>query len=234
MPILSLEKVSAGYGPIRVLQDISLHVEDGEIVTLIGANGAGKSTTLRAISRLVPISAGVVLYKGKPLIGTPDSVARLGIAHVPEGRAIFGNLTVKENLLLATFANAGRAPAGSRMNSIFDLFHVLGERRDQLASTLSGGEQQMLAIGRALMTEGDLLILDEPSMGLSPLLVKNVFSIVSEINRKGKTVLLVEQNAAMALQYSKRAYVLENGRIVAQGTSAELAHNTDLKKAYLG
>ncbi len=233
MPLLSIEKLSAGYGPIQVLHEVSLDVGEGEIVALIGANGAGKSTTLRAISQLIPIRSGTIRYRGRAVAGGAHAVARMGISHVPEGRGIFGNLTVRENLLLGSFA-ARHRPVHRKLDPVFEIFPILGQRQNQLSSTLSGGEQQMLAIGRALVADGDLLILDEPSMGLSPLLVGNVFSVLSGINRKGKAVLLVEQNASMALKISRRAYVLENGRIAAQGESAVLASNEDVKRAYLG
>jgi branched-chain amino acid transport system ATP-binding protein len=235
MPLLSIENLSAGYGPIAVLHGISIEVEEGEIVAVLGANGAGKSTMLRAVSRLLPVMSGAIIYKGKNIVSRkPHAVAVMGISHVPEGRAIFGNLTVLENLKLALFANRARHGAGPLFTTVFEMFPVLGERRNQLASTLSGGEQQMLAIGRAIVSDGDLFVLDEPSMGLSPLFVKSVFSIIREINKQGKTILLVEQNATMALACSARAYVLENGRIIAQGKSADIAKNAELKKAYLG
>jgi branched-chain amino acid transport system ATP-binding protein len=235
MPILSIENLAAGYGPLAVLHGISLTVGEGEIVSVLGANGAGKSTMLRAVSRLLPVMSGAILYKGKNIVSSkPHAVAAMGISHVPEGRAIFGNLTVLENLKLATFANRSRRRAPSLFSTVFEMFPVLGTRRRQLASTLSGGEQQMLAIARAIISDGDLFILDEPSMGLSPLFVKNVFSIIREINRQGKTILLVEQNATMALACSARTYVLENGRIVTQGKSSDIAKNAELKKAYLG
>jgi branched-chain amino acid transport system ATP-binding protein len=235
MTLLSIENLNAGYGPIHVLHDITLSVDQGEIVAVLGANGAGKSTMLRAVSGIIPVTSGSVVYKGENIVRRkPHAIAVMGISHVPEGRAIFGNLTVFENLKLATFANRSLRRQSSLFATVFEMFPVLGQRRQQLASTLSGGEQQMLAIGRAIVADGDLFILDEPSMGLSPKFVKSVFSIIANINKQGKTVLLVEQNATMALTYSTRAYVLENGRIVAQGKSSELAENADLKKAYLG
>jgi branched-chain amino acid transport system ATP-binding protein len=240
MPILSIENLVAGYGPLAVLHGVSLSVEQGEIVSVLGANGAGKSTLLRALSRTIPVMSGSIVYKGNDLRPyKPHAVAAMGISHVPEGRAIFGNLTVFENLMLATFARKARqarAPrsAQGRFKAVYEMFPLLGERRGQLASTLSGGEQQMLAIARAIVADGDLFVLDEPSMGLSPLFVKNVFSIIAEINKQGKTILLVEQNAVMALTCSSRAYVLENGRIVAQGKSGDIMNNAELKKAYLG
>ena len=235
MPLLSIENLAAGYGPIAVLHGISLDVEEGEVVSVLGANGAGKSTMLRAVSRLMPFLSGDIIYKGRSIISCKShTVAAMGISHVPEGRGIFGNLTVLENLTLATFANRSGHGRDSLFKTVFEMFPVLGQRRRQLASTLSGGEQQMLAIGRAIVSDGDLFVLDEPSMGLSPKFVKNVFSIIAEINKRGKTVLLVEQNATMALAISARAYVLENGRIVAQGKNSDIANNAELKKAYLG
>ena len=233
--MLVIENLHAGYGPIAVLHGVSLHVDEGEIVTLIGANGAGKSTTLRTISRLIPAASGTILYKNENITRCKaHEFARRGIAHVPEGRGIFGNLTVIENLLLATFANRTRSMTSPVINELFDMFPLLGDRRRQLASTLSGGEQQILAIARAFAADADFFIMDEPSMGLSPILVKNVFSIIADINRRGKTILLVEQNAIMALKYSNRAYVLENGRIAAEGRSEDITANEELKKAYLG
>ena len=249
MSLLSIENLAAGYANLQVVHGVSLRVEPGEIVTVLGANGAGKSTILRAVSRLIPILSGTILYKGKNIVPCkPHEVACMGISHVPEGRAIFGNLTVIENLLLATFADKKKQfetgfsrPCHRKsrkhlrgLKTVFDMFPVLGERRRQPGSTLSGGEQQMLAIGRAIMSDADFFILDEPSMGLSPMFVKTVFSIIAEINKKGKTILLVEQNATMALKISNRAYVLENGRIVAEGKSQDIAHDTELTKAYLG
>ncbi len=235
MRILDIENLRAGYGPIAVLHDVSLHVDEGEVVTLIGANGAGKSTTLRAVSGLIPATSGAIYYKNKNILRCKaHEIACMGISHVPEGRGIFGNLTVLENLMLAIFANRSKKRETRNMNGLFEMFPLLEDRRSQLASTLSGGEQQMLAIARALAADPDLFIFDEPSMGLSPILVKNVFSIIADINRRGKTILLVEQNAVMALKYSNRGYVLENGRIVAEGKSEEIAVNEELKKAYLG
>jgi branched-chain amino acid transport system ATP-binding protein len=235
MALLSIENLRAGYGPVTVLHGVTLHVDEGEIVAVLGANGAGKSTLLRAVSRLIPAMSGTITYKNRTIASCkPHAVAAMGISHVPEGRAIFGNLTVFENLKLATFARKGGHNDKKRFNAVFEMFPVLGQRQRQVASTLSGGEQQMLAIGRAIVSDGGLFILDEPSMGLSPMLVKNVFAIIAAINKKGKTVLLVEQNAAMALKYCHRAYVLENGSIVAGGKSANIAENAELKKAYLG
>jgi branched-chain amino acid transport system ATP-binding protein len=185
MTILSVENLCAGYGAVGVLHDVSLYVDEGEIVTLIGANGAGKSTVLKCISGLLPAQSGSIRYKNENILKVPShAIARRGISHVPEGRGIFGNLTVLENLSLSLFANRKKAPVQELINRVFEMFPILGERKKQSASTLSGGEQQMLAIGRALVSDGDLLILDEPSMGLSPIFVKNVFSILSEIQKK--------------------------------------------------
>ena len=235
MTILDVENLYAGYGAVGVLHDVSLRVDEGEVVTLIGANGAGKSTVLKCISGLLPAQSGSIRYKNKNILKVPShAIARRGISHVPEGRGIFGNLTVLANLSLSLFANRKKAPVQELINRVFEMFPILGERKKQSASTLSGGEQQMLAIGRALVSDGDLLILDEPSMGLSPIFVKNVFSMLSEIQKKGKTILLVEQNATLALKYADRAYVLENGRIIASGSSQSISENADLKRAYLG
>jgi branched-chain amino acid transport system ATP-binding protein len=235
MKILAVENLCAGYGAVGVLHDVSLYVDEGEIVTLIGANGAGKSTVLKCISGLLPAQSGSIRYKNENILKVPShAIARRGISHVPEGRGIFGNLTVLENLSLSLFANRKKAAAHELIDRVFEMFPILGERKKQSASTLSGGEQQMLAIGRALVSDGDLLILDEPSMGLSPIFVKNVFSMLSEIQKKGKTILLVEQNATLALKYADRAYVLENGRIIASGSSQSISENVDLKRAYLG
>jgi branched-chain amino acid transport system ATP-binding protein len=235
MTILDVENLYAGYGAVGVLHDVSLRVDEGEVVTLIGANGAGKSTVLKCISGLLPAQSGSIRYKNKNILKVPShAIARRGISHVPEGRGIFGNLTVLANLSLSLFANRKKAPVQELINRVFEMFPILGERKKQSASTLSGGEQQMLAIGRALVSDGDLLILDEPSMGLSPIFVKNVFSMLSEIQKKGKTILLVEQNATLALKYSNRAYVLENGKIIAAGFSSSIAENAELKRAYLG
>ena len=235
MKLLSIENLTAGYGPLSVLHGISLDVEQGEIVSVLGANGSGKSTLLRTVSRLIPVMSGSIMYKGENIVSCkPHAVAAMGISHVPEGRAIFGNLTVFENLKLALFANRSRRGRDSLFTTAFEMFPVLGQRRRQLASTLSGGEQQMLAIARAVVADGDLFVLDEPSMGLSPLFVKSVFSIIREINKQGKTILLVEQNAAMALTFSTTAYVLENGRIITQGKSSDIADNAEVKKAYFG
>ncbi len=235
--LLSVENLWVSYGGIRALHGISFQVDEGEIVCIIGANGAGKSTTLRAISRLVRVEPGSkMLYKGQDLLQYPPDrvVSELGISHVPEGRRLFGNLTVMENLKLATFARRNGKEIERDLELVFSLFPRLAERKEQKAETLSGGEQQMLAIGRALMSGRKMMLLDEPSMGLAPLLMQHLFEALKEINAEGTTILLVEQNARMALQFAQRGYVLENGNIVLAGTSEELAGNPEVRKAYLG
>ncbi|HID63991.1 MAG TPA: ABC transporter ATP-binding protein [Anaerolineae bacterium] len=235
--LLEIRDLQVYYGNIQALNGISLEVHEGEIVCVIGANGAGKSTTLRTISRLVPARAGSMFYEGKDLFRySPEKVvSELGISHVPEGRHIFGNLTVMENLQLATYARKdGREEIEKDYRRVFDLFPRLEERKNQRSETLSGGEQQMLAVARALMTKGKLMLLDEPSMGLAPVLMQELFRVLKEINEAGTTILLVEQNARMALKFANRGYVLETGTIVLEGTSEELVNNPDVKKAYLG
>ncbi len=235
--LLSVENLHVSYGGIRALHGISFEVDRGEIVCIIGANGAGKSTTLKAISRLVPAEPGSKMtYKGNNLLNyPPDKVASdLGITHVPEGRRIFGNLTVMENLKLATYARKDTSEIERDLERVFALFPRLAERKVQKGGTLSGGEQQMLAVGRALMTGRELMLLDEPSMGLAPLLMQDMFVSLKEINQEGTTILLVEQNARMALQFAQRGYVLENGNVVLEGPSEELATNPEVMRAYLG
>jgi len=235
--LLSVENLKVSYGGIRALHGISFQVEEGEIVCIIGANGAGKSTTLRAISRLVPAEPGSKMtYMGKELFHYPADkvVSELGISHVPEGRRLFGNLTVMENLKLATFARKDSKKIKQDLELVFSLFPRLAERETQKAGTLSGGEQQMLAVGRALMSGRKMMLLDEPSMGLAPVLMMSLFDALKDINREGTTILLVEQNARMALQFAQRGYVLETGNIVLEDISEELADNPDVKKAYLG
>jgi branched-chain amino acid transport system ATP-binding protein len=235
--LLSVENLRVSYDRIRALHGISFQVDKGEIVCIIGANGAGKSTTLRAISRLVPVEGETKMtYMGKDLIKYPADkvVSELGISHVPEGRRLFGNLTVMENLRLATFARKNGREIERDLERVFSIFPRLEERKSQKAETLSGGEQQMLAVGRAFMSGREVMLLDEPSMGLAPLLMMNVFNALKEINREGTTILLVEQNARMALKFAQRGYVLENGNLVLEGDSAELLANPDVKKAYLG
>ena len=235
--LLSVENLRVSYDQIRALYGVSFQVEQGEIVCIIGANGAGKSTTLRAISRLVPAEAGSRMsFDGQDLLSYPADrvVNQLGISHVPEGRRLFDNLTVMENLQLAAFARSNSQAIEDDRDRVFTIFPRLQERMHQKAGTLSGGEQQMLAVGRALMSARRMMLLDEPSMGLAPLLMKTVFDALRDINQEGTTILLVEQNARMALQFASRGYVLENGSIVLQGTSEELIANPEVKKAYLG
>ncbi len=235
MSFLRVENLSVSYGAIKALHGIDLTIQEGEIVSLLGANGAGKSTTLRAISRMLPIQQGDIQYRGASVRQVPaHRLVALGIAHVPEGRGIFPNLTVKENLALAAWTQPDKARQGRSYEQVFALFPRLADRLPQLGGTLSGGEQQMLAVGRALMTDCRLMLLDEPSMGLSPLLVKDVFRALQEINARGVTLLLVEQNAHMALKIAHRGYVLENGRMVLEGPAAELARDPRVKEAYLG
>ena len=232
--LLSVSNLHVSYDSIKAVEDISFDVMRGEIVTLIGANGAGKSSILRAISGLIPYS-GNITYAGKDLRNiAADGIVATGIAHVPEGRGIFGNLTVMENIKLAAWQRKDKARIAADLEHIFKLFPRLLERRKQLGGMLSGGEQQMLAVGRALMTDAPMLLLDEPSMGLSPVLVRDIFKIIREINQAGKTILLVEQNANMSLHIASRGYVLETGRIVLSGTGKELTGNPRVKEAYLG
>ena len=233
--MLTLENVSVSYGAIRALQNVSLQISAGEIVTLIGANGAGKSTTLRAISGLVPANAGRVLMEGKDITLLPaDKIVKLGIGHSPEGRRVFANMTVRENLELGAYTRSDRAGIKQDFDRALSLFPRLQERIGQPAGTLSGGEQQMLAMGRALMARPKLLLLDEPSLGLAPFLVRDIFGIIRDINAQGTTVLLVEQNAHMALGVAHRGYVLETGSIVMADEAKAMLANDDVKKAYLG
>jgi branched-chain amino acid transport system ATP-binding protein len=233
--MLKLEKVNLFYDAIHALHDIDINVEEGEIVTLIGANGAGKTSTLRAISGMNPIKSGDILFEGKSIKSIPShKLVPLGISHVPEGRRVFGNMTVKENLELGAYIRNDKSGIKSDMEMIFDKFPRLKERLKQQSGTLSGGEQQMLAIGRALMARPRLLLLDEPSMGLAPLVVKDIFAIITEINKSGTTVLLVEQNANMALKIAHRAYVIETGHISKSGDAQELLNDDSIRSAYLG
>lgn len=235
--LLSVENLRVSYGSIRALHGVSFQIDEGEIVCIIGANGAGKSTTLRAISRLIRVEPGTKMtFMGNDLLQYPADkvVSKLGISHVPEGRRLFGNLTVMENLKLATFARKDTKEIKQDFEQVFAIFPRLEERKTQKSGTLSGGEQQMLAIGRAFMSGRKIMLLDEPSMGLAPLLMISVFKALQELNREGTTILLVEQNARMALQFARRGYVLENGNIVLEGKSADLLTNPDVKKAYLG
>ena len=223
------------YGGIHAIKGVSLRVDDGEIVTLIGANGAGKSTTLRTASGLKKPTSGQVLIDGTDITGASTQArVKLGLSQVPEGRRVFAQMSVLENLELGSYLGTDRAARAASLNEVFDRFPVLADRRRQLAGTLSGGEQQMLAIGRAIMARPRILLLDEPSMGLAPILVQEIFDIVASINRAGTTVLLVEQNANKALQIADRAYVMETGRIALSGDAAELAASEDVKQLYLG
>lgn len=233
--MLELRALSSGYGAIEALKGVTLRVEKGEIVTLIGANGAGKTTTLRTITGLVSPTAGEVFFEGKKLNGVPTHrITGMGVSMVPEGRAVFGNLTAEENLDMGAYLQKNRAKRNENLARVFKLFPRLEERRKQSAGTLSGGEQQMLAIGRAMMATPRLLLLDEPSLGLAPLLVHSIFEAIDEINKEGTTILLVEQNAKAALKHSHRAYVLETGSIVMEGESSKLAEDRRVKEAYLG
>ena len=234
-PMLNISDINVYYGAIHAIKGISLTVNQGEIVTLIGANGAGKSTTLRTISGLLKPKTGSITFQGQDIAGTPaHKIVGLGISQVPEGRRIFTEMTVMENLDLGAFIRKDKDGIAADKKRVFELFPRLEERQDQIAGTLSGGEQQMLAMGRALMSRPKLLLLDEPSMGLAPLLIKEIFSIIEDINKSGTTVLLVEQNANMALSIANRAYVLETGRITLSGDAKKLAASEDVRKAYLG
>ena len=233
--LLKVENLQVYYGMIQALKGVSFEVGRGEIVSLIGANGAGKTTTLHAITGLLRPKSGIVTYDGQDLLRVPPhKVVRLGIAHVPEGRRIFQGLTVYENLLLGAYSRKDKDEVEANMEMVLSQFPRLAERRKQLAGTLSGGEQQMLAMGRALLSNPEMIVLDEPSMGLSPLLVGEVFEIIESFREKGKTVLLVEQNAKKALAISDRAYVLENGEIAMSGKASELSDDERVRKAYLG
>lgn len=233
--MLKLKNIDLYYEGIHALKDLSLEVRKGEIVTLIGANGAGKTSTLRAISGLQPYKNGTILYNDKDIKKIPvNKIVSLGLSHVPEGRKIFANMTVYENLLLGAYLRKDNKEIQKDLEDVFLKFPRLKERKKQLAGTLSGGEQQMLAIGRALMNRPDMLILDEPSMGLAPIIVKEIFNIIVDINKSGTTILLVEQNANMALSIANRAYVLENGHIILSGDSKEISNNEAVKNAYLG
>ncbi|MBQ3490457.1 MAG: ABC transporter ATP-binding protein [Clostridia bacterium] len=235
MALLEVKDLQVYYGVICALKGISFEVNEGEIVTLIGANGAGKTTTMQSIVGLIPKQSGIVTFGDKDITKTPcHRIVRLGMTQVPEGRRIFQELSVYENLLMGAFTNPDKASFKKDLDAIYTRFPRLAERRNQIAGTLSGGEQQMLAMGRAIMSHPKLLMLDEPSMGLSPLLVNQVFEIIKDINRDGTTVLLVEQNAGKSLAISDRAYVLENGSIVLRGTGIELASSEMVRKAYLG
>ena len=233
--MLTVEDINVYYGAIHAIKGISLDVPDGEIVALIGSNGAGKSTTLRTISGLMKPKTGKILYEGQDIAGVPaHKIVGMGLCQVPEGRHVFANMTVLENLELGAYLRKDKDGIAKDMDDVFKKFPRLLERKDQLSGTLSGGEQQMLAMGRALMSNASMLMLDEPSMGLSPLLVQEIFDIIQNVHKEGMTILLVEQNAQMALSVADRAYVLETGRVVMEGTGAELLTNERVRSAYLG
>jgi branched-chain amino acid transport system ATP-binding protein len=235
--LLSIENLGVSYDRIKALHGVSFQVDEGEIVCIIGANGAGKSTTLRAISRLVPVDEGSKMtFMGKNLLeyNADKVVSELGISHAPEGRRLFGNLTVMENLRLAAYARKDKPQTNDDIDWVFSIFPRLEERMHQKSGTLSGGEQQMLAVGRALVSGRKVMLLDEPSMGLAPLLMMDVFAVMTEINKKGTTILLVEQNARMALQFAQRGYVFESGNLVLEGNSKDLLDDPEVKRAYLG
>jgi len=233
--VLQVDNLNVYYGAIHALQGISFNVNEGEIVTLIGANGAGKSTTLRTLSGLLRSRTGSIIFKGQDLATLPaEKIVELGISHVPEGRKIFAPLSVKENLMMGAFTRNDQAEIQESLARVYQSFPRLKERAGQYGGTLSGGEQQMLATGRGLMSKPTLILLDEPSMGLSPILVEEIFRIIVEINKQGTSILLVEQNAQMALSIAHRAYVLETGRIVLTGPAKEIADNPQVRTAYLG
>jgi len=232
--VLKVESLDVAYGEIRALKGVALEVGPGEIVTILGNNGAGKTTTLKTISGLLRPTRGTITLENEPLVDVPPhAIVARGVAHVPEGRRIFNRLTVRENLLMGAYLRDDSGVGGD-LERVFGLFPRLSERLVQVAGTLSGGEQQMLAIARALMARPRLLLLDEPSMGLAPVLVEQIFDTIGDINRQGMTILLVEQNAAMALSIAHRGYVLETGSIALAGTAAELSDNADVRRAYLG
>jgi len=234
-PMLEVENVEAGYGPIRALDGVSLHVAEGELVAIIGANGAGKTTLLMAISGIVPTRRGQVRFVGRPITGLePHEIVRLGVGHAPEGRRIFPRLSVRENLELGGFTRTDRAEMRRDIDEVCAMFPVLGSRMGQMGGTLSGGEQQMLALGRALVGRPRLLLLDEPSLGLAPLVVAKIFEVIGGLSARGIAVVLVEQNARAALKLASRGYVLETGRITLTGSGSELASDRRVRDAYLG
>ena len=235
MALLEVKELQVHYGVIKALDGISFEVNKGEIVTLIGANGAGKTTTMQSVNGLIPITSGTVFYNGQDITNMPcHKIVNLGIAQVPEGRRVFQELSVYDNLVMGAYSQKDKSKMKQNIEEIYECFPRLEERKGQMAGTLSGGEQQMLAMGRAMMSNPELLMLDEPSMGLSPLLVDQVFDIIKTFHERGTTVLLVEQNAGKSLAISDRAYVLENGKIALSGTGAELMQSEEVKKAYLG
>ncbi|MFS0688678.1 ABC transporter ATP-binding protein [Sporosarcina sp. 179-K 8C2 HS] len=233
--MLSVKDIDVYYGNIHALKGLSLEVNEGEIVTLIGANGAGKSTLLKTLSGLLKPKSGTIHYLNSSIVGKPaQSIVKAGISHVPEGRRVFANMTVEENLELGAFTRKDKKGIAEDLSKVYETFPRLLERRKQLSGTLSGGEQQMLAMGRAIMAKPKLLLLDEPSMGLAPLMVQTIFQVIDDINKEGTTILLVEQNANMALSVASRAYVIETGRVTLSGTANELQASEEIKMAYLG
>ena len=233
--LLEVQNLSVYYGVIQALKGISFHVDRGEIVALIGANGAGKTTTLHTLSGLISADSGTINYKGFELTKTPNhKIVSLGMAQVPEGRRVFAEMTVLQNLKMGAYTRSDKAEMDATLKNVYKRFPRLEERKNQIAGTLSGGEQQMLAMGRALMSHPDLILMDEPSMGLSPIFVNEIFSIIEDVNKDGVTVLLVEQNAKKALSIANRAYVLETGSITKEGNAADLLNDEDIRKAYLG
>jgi len=233
--VLEVKKANLAYGQMQVLKEVSLQVRDREIVSLIGANSAGKSSMLNAISGLVPLAGGEILFEGKPIHSLPShEIIEMGIIQVPEGRRIFPYMSVRENLLMGCYSRRSRPKSGETLQRVFELFPRLAERSSQLGESMSGGEQQMLAIGRGLMAGPKILMLDEPSLGLAPIIVDMIFKVLQEVNRQGVTILLVEQNVKESLDISSRGYVLENGRVSLEGAAKDLLENSYLKKAYLG
>jgi len=233
--MLELHNLNVYYGAIHVLKDVSLKVNKGEIVTLIGSNGAGKTTTLRTISGIKKLKSGSIEYDGRDIIKySASDIVKMGISHVPEGRRVFSTMSVLENIEMGAFTRTDKPQIKKDMDKVFSLFPKLYERKNQYAGNLSGGEQQMLSIGRALLSRPNILLLDEPSMGLAPIIVKEIFSIIQDINENGTTILLVEQNANMALKYTNRAYIIKNGVIDMEGDAASLLNDEKVKKAYLG
>lgn len=233
--MLKIENVNAGYGDLKALFDISLHLEKGEVVSLVGANGAGKTTLLRIISGLLPVTSGTVTFEGKDLLKVKSyERAELGIAHIPQGRGILGSLTVRENLMMGAFTGRAREHLEENLEKSYTMFPILRERKEQLAGSLSGGQQQMLAIARALMAEPKLLMLDEPSLGLAPIVVEEMFEIIARVAADGMSILLVEQNLMQALSVADRGYVFDTGHITMSGTAGELRENKEIQAAYLG
>ena len=235
MAMLEVNDIKVYYGMIQAIKGVSFHVDEGEVIALIGANGAGKTTTLQTLTGILSPKSGSIVFEGKDLTRTPaHKIVEMGMAHVPEGRRVFAQLSVLQNLMMGAYTRKDKEEIAQTLETVFDRFPRLKERQNQTAGTLSGGEQQMLAMGRALMSKPRIILMDEPSMGLSPLLVQEIFSIIKEVNAQGITVLLVEQNAKMALKVANRAYVLETGKIKLSGDAQELLHNDEVRKAYLG